>query len=548
MPQPKVYEKLAHAFRKEGTDALFTLMGDGNMHWATALADLGCRGIHVRHEHCAVAAATAYANATGAVGVASVTCGPGLTQVMTALAAAVRAHIPLVVFSGEAPMGSAWYNQYIEQAPFVVATGADYVQIHSQKRMHQQVRDAFLTARLERKPVVIGMPFDMQAADYTGPDTYIPSTDVFPDPGRMMPDPDRLAQAAALVDGAKRIVVLAGRGARHAAEACVALADGAGALLSTTLPVRGLFADHPFSIGIAGGFSTGLAVETFQKADLVIAIGASVTHHTTDGGRLFPNAKVIQIDTDPTGINQGRKVADLYLRADAAAGAEALLEKIGKGITREDWRTDALAHDIRTRPADSEPFAPEPGVMDPRDLVRALDEALPKTWEMVNASGHCSYFTAQMRGRKAENFHTIREFGAIGNGLSYAIGVAVARPDNKVVLFDGDGGLMMHAQELETIRRHNLDILVCVLNDGAFGSEIHKLRADGLDDSGAVHGRGDLAVMAKGFGLAGARVTQTDEVQSAVRQVSSEGKPGLIDFHISDEVTSPVMRKAHPKK
>jgi thiamine pyrophosphate-dependent acetolactate synthase large subunit-like protein len=137
----------------------------------------------------------------------------------------------------------------------------------------------------------------------------------------------------------------------------------------------------------------------------------------------------------------------------------------------------------------------------------------------------------------------IREFGAIGNGLSYAVGVAVAKPDRPIVLIDGDGGLLMHVQELETIRRHGLKILVCVLNDGAYGSEIHKLRADGLSDHGAMFGRGDFARLSRGFGLRGEKIDDLlllpQMLEAHLRQDISE----VWDFPISDRIASPVMRR-----
>src|SRR5438552_6681930 len=101
-PMPKLYEALAQAFLAEGVDTQFVLMGDGNMHWSTAFGKLpGVHSVHVRHEHATVAAATSYNIATGKLAVASVTCGPGLTQLMTALTAAVRVRLPVVVFAGE---------------------------------------------------------------------------------------------------------------------------------------------------------------------------------------------------------------------------------------------------------------------------------------------------------------------------------------------------------------------------------------------------------------------------------------------------------------
>jgi thiamine pyrophosphate-dependent acetolactate synthase large subunit-like protein len=153
-----------------------------------------------------------------------------------------------------------------------------------------------------------------------------------------------------------------------------------------------------------------------------------------------------------------------------------------------------------------------------------------------------------MYGRRAENFHTIREFGAIGNGLSYAMGVAAARPDNTVVLFDGDGSFLMHVQELETLKRYGFKILICVLNDGAYGSEIHKLRADGLSDDGAVFGRGDLGSIARGFGIDGHVVTELNALSGLLDAFSAGNRAALLDIHISDNVTSPVIRRNHPPK
>src|SRR6201995_3052019 len=122
---PKLYEALAEAFVAEGVDTQFVLMGDGNMHWSTAFAKLpGVQSVHVRHEHVTVAAATAYNVATNKLAVASVTCGPGVSQLMTALPAAVRARLPMGVFDGESPIQAKFYNQASVQVPWWTATGA----------------------------------------------------------------------------------------------------------------------------------------------------------------------------------------------------------------------------------------------------------------------------------------------------------------------------------------------------------------------------------------------------------------------------------------
>ena len=150
-----------------------------------------------------------------------------------------------------------------------------------------------------------------------------------------------------------------------------------------------------------------------------------------------------------------------------------------------------------------------------------------------------------MPSRPQSHFLTIREFGAIGNGISFAMGVAAARPEEPVVLFDGDGSLLMHVQELETIRRHGLRVIIFAINDGAYGSEIHKLRADGLPDDGAVFGRPDFASIANGFGVAGHRLDDLAALPALVDQVIASGGPAVIDVPVSDKVVSPVIQRSH---
>jgi acetolactate synthase I/II/III large subunit len=545
--KPRVYDILAKAFIQENVRACFALLGDANMNWAARLSEQGCRMVYVRHEHCAVAAAMAYARKTRDVGVATVTCGPGVTQVITALPAAVRAHLPLVVFAGEAPLKSGWYNQEIDQAPLITATGAAYHRLHMPERMPVAIRDAFLQARRERRPVVIGVPFDLQSRPWNGAaDLPKPSRDLLPRPSPMPAHPDDVASAAKLLAGAERVIVLAGLGAAEsgAGPACRALAAKTGGLLATTLPARGLFHDDPFCIGISGSFTPEVGLEYLKEADLVVAVGCSLAFHAGGGGQLWPKAKMLQIDVDPVAVSQGQEVARHHLRADARLGVEALTAALP--ARRASWRSDAMAARIRDSKPDSHVFEIEPGLLDPRDVVEALEKTLPRDWEMVNSSGHCSWFFAQMPSRPQETFLSIREFGAIGNGTSFAMGVAAARPDRPVVLFDGDGSLLMHVQELETIKRHRLNILVVVLNDGAYGSEVHKLRSEGLPEDGSVFGYCDLAGIARGFGLPGRTFKNLDDLPKLVAEFTASGGAAVWDFHVSDKVVSPTIRRAHP--
>ena len=151
-----------------------------------------------------------------------------------------------------------------------------------------------------------------------------------------------------------------------------------------------------------------------------------------------------------------------------------------------------------------------------------------------------------MRGRPAERYTTVREFGAVGNGLCYALGVAAARRQGrqgKVVLFEGDGGLMFHIQELETLKRQGYRILICAMNDGGYGSEFHKLRADGLDDRWAIFGRPAFENIARGFGLRGNEIRDVSVIPKLFNDFTAQGESEIWNIQISDQITAPVMRQ-----
>jgi acetolactate synthase I/II/III large subunit len=543
-----IYEALAQAFAAEGVDTHFTLMGDGNMHWVAAMQKLdGMNTFSARHEHCACAMAMGYHLATGKVGVASVTCGPGFTQIMTALTTASRGRIPLVVFAGEAPIHAKWYNQALDQPPFAAACDAHYISAHSPQRMHQYVREAFYVARHEKRPVVLGVPYDLQKQPLPNIGTYQPSSAVLP---HVEPTPPHPHQIELLVDKlvrAKCPIVLAGRGVVQSGAAAEVeeVAERSGALLATTLLARGMFDHNPFSLGVAGGFARDIAREAGAKADLVIAFGTSLNYYTVDNGAMFPKAEVVQIDIEPLGLAHGMKSGDLHLAADAKLAAVAILEKLRTrgGRTAADIRSPELARRIKEEPADAAEFTVDPGTLDPRRVIAELDRVIPKDFDSVSGSGHQSYFHSVMRGRKPENYHAIRAFGAIGSGISYAIGVAAARRNGRVALFEGDGSFLMHIQELEMVARHRIKLLFCIFNDGAFGAEIHKLRADGIDDSGSVFGFTDFAAIAKGFGLRGTNVTDVGQLKPLFDGYQAQDKAEVWNIHVSDKVVSPSTRR-----
>lgn len=550
MKTMKVTDVLAQAFKAEGVEVLYALMGDANMYWAAKMADeYGVQVVHARHEHCAAAMADGYARATGKVGVATTTCGPGFTQIMTALTIAARGNVPMVVFAGDAPMGAAWYLQQIDMAPLTLATGAHYIPVRSIDRMLDNVREAFQVAQVERRPVVLSIPMDLQAQDYPYMADYMPSADIVPAAQRPVPDPVIVDRLIDMIEAAEKPIILAGRGALRsgAKDALEELAEKSGALLATSLFGKGLFDGNPYALDIAGAFASDFARERFAESDLVIGVGAGLGHYTTEGGYLYPMAQVAQIDVNPRGLWQGLRTADLHVRADAKAAAEAILKRMGeRGVAKSGFRTGDIVAEIAADSPDSKEFPVQANMVDPRKMVLELDKAIPKDWDIVVGGGH--YFSmamTHMTGRPADKYHVVNDFGAIGSGLPAAIGIATARNDGKVALIEGDGSLLMHIQELETIQRHGVKMLINIMNDGGYGAEFHKFRARNIEPGQAIHGRADLAATASGFGLRSATVTQMGKMPALFAEHERANTATLWDVHTDDLIPSRAYRRVH---
>ncbi len=539
----KIYEALAHAFNHLNLGTCFALLGDANMHWAGKLSDLGTRFVYTRHEHAAVAAATAYARNSKKIGFATVTCGPGLTQIMTIIPIAVRAKVPLVIFVGEAPIYKEWYNQKIDQAPFVEACGAEYVPLHNPQKILKDAFKAISRAAKECRPVVLGVPLDLQKREFEGDlEESIPNLHIGPKEA-LRPNEVEIDEAANWISSTEKSVIIAGLGAtsKEAKAAIVELAEISGSLLATTLPAKGLFHDQAFCIGVAGGYSSDLAKEVFARSELVIGIGARMASHSFDGGKLTPNARVLQIDIAPNKYVQGRKASDFLIKADAELATEALISKV-RSLPQKSWRSAAMKASTENALKVVLCKTPIDGFLHPLTVIEALQNSIPKRCHIINTSGHCAYYTAQMNHHPQTHYTVIRDFGAIGNGTSFAIGIAELHPDRPVILIDGDGSIMMHIQELETMVRHNLNILTVVLNDGAYGSEVHKLRALGASLDGAIFGRPDFAAIGRGFGLTGTTANNIDKIKSAVTNFLTNGGSAICDVHISDMIASPQIQ------
>ncbi len=549
----KLREAIAEVFLREGVSTLFTLMGDGNMDWSVDMDRRGTHLVHARHEHAAVAMADGYARALpGEVGVASVTHGPGVTQLGTALAVAARNRTPMVVFVGDTAIDAAYHVQEFDPGPFVRSTGAEIVEVRTVGQALTDTREAFRRARVDSSPVVLSIPVDLQETEVGDdlealvPPPLTPRVDAIP------AHPDAVTEVADLLEGAERPVIVAGRGAKLAGakDAIVALAERTGALLANSLEAIGIFDGEDADMGVCGGYTHRDNRPVFARADLVIGVGARMGRFTTDGAKLFGDAHRVQIDLDPVGYVEGIEVADTYVRGDARLTVEAIDAELDRrGVTsRTGFRTAEVLAAIADRTPDVEIHDPalEEGTLDPRHVAAEVNRLLGDDALVVLACGHFWYFLiAEFSGRGAESYVMAYHFAAIGQGISTAIGVAVARPDKRVVLFEGDGSFLMHVQELETIRRQGIEVLSVLFNDGAYGAEVHKMSAYRGDGSPAVFGRPDLAAIAEGFGVTGHTVTALDELAGPMKAFDATGESAVIDVHTSVTVISESYRRLH---
>ncbi len=546
----KVYDAIANAFVKEGGTTIFGLLGDGQMPWWSAMSEYpGVKIIDARDEGCALSMAEGWAMATGKVGVASSTHGPGLARMATSLVVATRSHTPCVVYTSKVPTANGYHSQQLDQAAFVGATGAGYIEVQSPSFAESAVRQAFYRARLESKPIVIGVPTDVQKmeCDADG-DDYVPSTVMFPGQQPFRPSVERVRAAAAIIAKSRKPVIVLGRGAKspEAKAAAEKLAKRIGALVATTLMGKGTLAEAEFHVGISGLFSHRDVMALFADADCVIAIGASLSLHTVAGGYLYPEAKFIHIDTAPHVMMGNERGADCYVQGEAGAATTEILDQlVNDGFENKGYRTPDVRKALQNATRDPAEFEIEPGTVDPREAARLIDERLPSNVGVVSsANAHACSFRAMLMNKPRPLNIFLSAFGCIGQALSTGIGAAVAS-DFPIACIEGDGGALQAIQELDTAGRLGIKFLYVVMNDDAYGAEYHKLKAHGKNVNLSVVKTPDFAGLGRDFGCRGQTARTLDELGAAVDEfVAGEG-PMVVDLRISRNVISIPYRRVH---
>ena len=543
----RVSEAIGRTLAERGVEVCFGLAGSGNFAVLNALHSAGVGFYSSRHECGAVAMADGYARASGKIAVASVHQGPGFTNALTGLTEAAKCRTPLLVLAADVHPGTLWSNFKIEQGMLAETVGALTERVRGPETAAADTARALRRARIERRPVVLNIPINLVDASCDGDSSVVPDWPALEPP---RPSDRSVVEVADLLEGASHPAIVAGRGAAMsgAREALEELADRVGAILATSAMAHGLFADHPYGVGIAGGFSSSLALKLLAQADVILAFGASLNHWTMRHGRLFsPEARVAQVDLDRKMIGALHHV-DVGVVGDATATARAVADELERrGIDKEGFHDEALAGEIARGRSRDEPYEDQGTAehVDPRTLSIALDDLLPTERTVATDSGHfLGYPSMYLSVPDHKGFVFPNAFQSVGLGLASGIGAAVARPDRLCVAAVGDGGALMSLGELETAARYRLPMLVVVYNDSAYGAEVHHFGPEGQPVNIARFPDTDFAALARAAGAEGVAVRKEGDLAPVEGWLERRDGPLVVDAKVNPEVRAEWLEEA----
>jgi thiamine pyrophosphate-dependent acetolactate synthase large subunit-like protein len=543
----RVSEAIGRTLVERGVEVCFGLAGSGNFAVLNALQAAGVAFYSSRHECGAVAMADGYTRASGRIAVASVHQGPGFTNTLTSLTEAAKCRTPLLVLAADTPPGTLWSNFKIDQGILAETAGAVTERVRGPETAAADAARSLRRARIERRPVVLNIPINLVEASCSGGSCAAPDSPALEPP---RPSDRSVAEVADLLEVASHPAIVAGRGAAisGAREALEALADRVGAILATSALGHGLFAGHPYGVGIAGGFSSSLALKLLSQADVVLAFGASLNHWTVRHGRLFsPEARVAQVDLDGEMIGALHRV-DVGVVGDATATAQAVADELERrGIDKEGFHDEALAGKIARGRSRDEPYEDQGTAehVDPRTLSMALDDLMPTERTVATDSGHfLGYPSMYFSVPDYRGFVFPNAFQSVGLGLASGIGAAVARPDRLCVAAVGDGGALMSLGELETAARYHLPMLVVVYNDSAYGAEVHHFGPEGQPVNIARFPDTDFAALARAAGAEGVTVRKEGDLSLVEDWLMRRDGPLVIDAKVNPEVRAEWLEEA----
>ena len=524
--------------KQEGIEKVFTIVGDTILPLVDAAEDEGIQFIDARHEGAALHMADGYARITGRPAVGIFTGGPGFSNAISALPAIYTSESPVVFVAGcaELPEKGMAAFQEIDQVGMAAPVTKGSWLIHDKKRIPEYVATAFRTATTGRPgPVHLTLPLDLQEAEI-GEDElpqYLPQE--YRTMGRPQGDPTLIEEAAALLRGARRPVIIVGNPARYsvAPEQLEKLAETTGIPVFTVEQARGLLDDeHPLCFGYADGALNPTA-RRFREADVAVLLGKRLDHRYRYGGVFSADAKLIQVDPSPAEIGRNRGVA-VGIQGDLGAVVEQLTAAMSSsaGESKSAWveqlRQDRNAWDeeLRSKATGESP-------MHPLDVYTGLEKHLDEDSVVIFDGGdYVQWGRAYIKARKPGHFMRLGPLSHLGAGIPYGMAAKLANPDAKVLVFIGDGAFGFYSMEYDTCIRHNLPITTVLGNDATWGIDktfqvAYFGRAVGTD---LRHIRYDKVVEA--IGGYTEHVEEPGEVAGAVQRALASGRPSLVDVSV----------------
>ena len=538
MPKLNGGHLFIRCLKQEGIEKVFTIVGDTILPLVDAAADEGIEFIDTRHEGAALHMADGYARITGRPACGIFTGGPGFSNAISALPAIYTSESPVIFVAGSAELPEKGMTafQEIDQVSMAAPVTKGSWLIHDLKRIPEYVATAFRTATTGRPgPVHLTLPIDLQDAEISEEDLpqYLPHE--YRTMGRPQGDPSLIEEAASLLRGAKRPVIIAGNPARYSVqpEQLEKLAESTGIPVFTVEQARGLLDDeHPLCFGYADGALNPTA-RRFREADVVLLLGKRLDHRYRYGGVFSADARLIQADPSPAEIGRNRGVA-VGIQGDLGAVVEQLTSALssGAGESKAAW-VDQLRQDRNAWDEELRGKATGEAPMHPLDVYTGLEKHLDEDSVIIFDGGdYVQWGRAYMKARKPGHFMRLGPLSHLGAGIPYGMAAKLANPNSKVLVFIGDGAFGFYSMEYDTCIRHNLNITTVLGNDATWGIDktfqvAYYGRAVGTD---LRHIRYDKVVEA--IGGYTEHVEEPGEVGAAVGRALASGQPSLVDVTV----------------
>ena len=516
---------LLQALERQGVSTVFGHPGGAIMPVYDALYDSPIKHVLVRHEQAGAHAADAYYRSSGRAGVCFATSGPGATNLITGLATAQMDSSAVVAVTGNVASALIGTDAFQEADVYGITapiTKHNYL-IQDVNEIPRVVAEAFHIATTGRPgPVLIDIPKDIQLAEFTG------SFDVEVDlPGyrpTVVGHAGQIRKAAAAIREARRPVMMVGGGAQSATEDVIAFARATGIPVITTLMGIGAFPPGDDNcLGMPGMHGTVTANRAITHCDLILGAGLRFDDRVTGKlSRFAPKATVVHIDIDPAEISKLVK-AHVPVVGDLANVLPRLQEEL------EPLQIDEWWQQLREwKGMYPERYKKDKPLVS-QEVIQMLHEATGGDCIVTTEVGQHQMFAARLfPTNKARSFITSGGLGTMGFGLPSAIGAAMARPGEQVVCVAGDGSIQMNIQELATVFKHQLPIVIAICNNGVLGmvrqwqEMFHSQRYSEiyLADSNP-----DFAKLAEAYGIASHNVFSREEAREVIPNVLASGKP-----------------------